>query len=91
MSSLLEYKKVLIMAFLKEDGSLDIERINELHLEEFTKKIELMAEDEYNEFVSKQMINESQEPIRIIEVDYTIEEDIKNNRMVFILKMEQSY
>ena len=79
------------MAFLKEDGSLDIERINELHLEEFTKKIELMAEDEYNEFVSKQMINESQEPIRIIEVDYTIEEDIKNNRMVFILKMEQSY
>lgn len=36
-----------------------------------------MAEDEYNEFVSKQMINESQEPIRIIAVDYTIEEDIK--------------
>lgn len=45
-----------------------------------------MAEDEYNEFVSKQMINESQEPIRIIEVDYTIEEDIKNNRMVIHLK-----
>ena len=45
-----------------------------------------MAEDEYNEFVSKQMINESQEPIRIIEVDYTIEEDIKNNRMVIHFK-----
>ncbi len=74
------------MAFLKEDAGLDIERINELHLEEFTKKIELMAEDEYNEFVSKQMINESQEPIRIIEVDYTIEEDIKNNRLVIHFK-----
>ena len=79
------------MAFLKEDGSLDIERTNKLHLEEFTKKIELMAEDEYNEFVSKQMINESQEPIRIIEVDYTIEEDIKKTEWLFILKMEQSY
>ena len=65
------------MVFLKEDGSLDVERINKLPLEEFTKKIALMDEDEYKEFVSKQIINESQEPIKTIDVNYTLEEDIK--------------
>lgn len=83
------------MVFLKEDGSLDIERINKLPLEEFTKKIALMDKDEYKEFVSKQIINESQEPIKTIDVNYTLEEDIKSNRMViakdFINKMKEKY
>ena len=83
------------MVFFKEDGSLDIERINKLPIEEFTNKIELMTEEEYKSFVSKQMINESQEPVRMVKVNYTIDEDIESNGMViaedFINKMRKKY
>ena len=83
------------MVFLKEDGSLDNERINKLPIEEFANKIELMTEEEYKAFVSKQMINESQEPVRMVKVNYTLEDDIKSNGMViaedFINKMRKKY
>lgn len=83
------------MVFLKEDENLDVERINNLPIEEFTNKIELMTEEEYKSFVSKQMINESQELVRMVKVNYTLKEDIESNGMViaedFINKMKEKY
>ena len=63
------------MALLKEDGSLDVERINKLPLEEYEKEIGALTQEQYKEYVSKLPINESNEPIRAIEVDYTLEDE----------------
>ena len=63
------------MALLKEDGSLDVERINRLPLEEYEKEIGALTQEQYKEYVSKLPINESNEPIRAIEVDYTLEDE----------------
>ena len=47
------------MALLKEDGSLDIERINKLPIEEYIKEIGTLMEEQYKEYLSKLPINES--------------------------------
>ena len=38
------------MALLKEDGSLDIERINKLPLEEYMEEIGGLTEEQYKEY-----------------------------------------
>ena len=58
----------LIMALLKEDGSLDVERINSLPREE--KHREICRE----EFLSKLQISESRYPMKIVEIDYKMED-----------------
>jgi hypothetical protein len=63
------------MALLKEDGSLDIEWINKLPLEEWMDVIGDMSKEQFDEYNSKTPLNESNEPIRPIIVDYTMEED----------------
>ena len=58
------------MALLKkEDGSLDVEHINKLPLEEYMDTIGDLSEEQYEEHLSKLPINESNEPIRVIKVD----------------------
>ena len=57
------------MALLKEDGSLDVEHINKLPLEEYMDAIGDLSEEQYEEYLSKLPINESNEPIRVIKVD----------------------
>ena len=57
------------MALLKEDGSLDVEHINKLPLEEYMDTIGDLSEEQYEEYLSKLPINESNEPIRVIKVD----------------------
>lgn len=57
------------MALLKEDGSLDVEHINKLPLEEYMDAIGDLSEEQYEEYLSKFPINESNEPIRVIKVD----------------------
>lgn len=83
------------MVYLKEDGSLDIEKINNLPLEDFTRVVESLTEKEYSYFASNQMINECIEPVRTINVDYTLEEDIQRNNIVivddFLNKMRENY
>ena len=69
------YKKRKTMALLKEDGSLDIEWINKLPLEEWMDVIGDMSKEQFDEYNSKTPLNESNEPIRPIIVDYTMEED----------------
>ena len=70
------------MAILKEDGSLDVERINNLPLEEYEEEIGTLTEEQYKEYVSKLPINESNEPMRAVVVDYTLEEELKRGSVV---------
>ena len=63
------------MALLKEDGSLDIERINALPLEEYMEEMGTLTQEQVKEYLSKLPINETKEPVRAIMVDYPMEED----------------
>ena len=70
------------MALLKEDGSLDIERINKLPIEEYMDVVGDLTEKQYEEYLSKLPINESNEPIRVIKVDRPMgvnADDVINN------------
>ena len=69
------------MALLKEDGSLDIERINKLPIEEYMEEVSNFTNEQREEYYSKSPINESTEPVRSVTVDYTLEEDIEKNGM----------
>ena len=44
------------MALLKEDGSLDIERINKLSLEEYMHEMGTLTQEQVNEYVSKRVM-----------------------------------
>lgn len=70
------------MALLKEDGSLDVERINQLPIDEYIHEIENLTNEQFEEYTSKRPINESKETTKAIFVDYTLEEDIERNGLV---------
>lgn len=63
------------MVFLKEDGSLDIERINKLPLEEYLDMMGDLTQEQIEEYLLKLPINESNESMKAILVDYPMEED----------------
>ena len=62
------------MALLKEDGSLDVERIRQLPFEEKKRELSRFTREQMNEYVSKIPINESHEPVKVVEVDYKMED-----------------
>lgn len=70
------------MIFLKEDGSLDIERINALPLLEYMNMIGDLTDEQMDEYRAKQPINESKGPKKIVHVDFTREEAIQRGWMV---------
>lgn len=70
------------MALLKEDGSLDIERINNLPLEEYMEEMGSLTQEQVKEYMSKLPINESKEPVTAIEVDYTLEDELKRGAVL---------
>ena len=57
------------MALLKEDGSLDVEGIQKLPYKEYLHEICNFTKEQYEEYVSKLPINESQETVTPIYVD----------------------
>lgn len=63
------------MALLKEDGSLDIEKMNSLPLEEWMDEMGDLTQEQVEEYLSKLPINESNEPMKAMVVDYPMEED----------------
>ena len=63
------------MALLREDGSLDVERINALPYEEYMDEIGSLTEEQIMEYISALPPDESKEPVRAVEVDYSMEED----------------
>ena len=63
------------MELLKEDGSLDIERINSLPLEERMGVIGELTEEHYNAYISSLPLNESSEPVHIIKSNRPMGDD----------------
>ena len=78
------------MAILKEDGSLDFERINKLPLEEYMEEMGTLTQEQVKEYISKLPINESKEPIQPVVVDYPMEEDGVDAE-VFLNKQRKKY
>lgn len=70
------------MVFLKEDGSLDIERINKLPLEEYMDMMGDLTQEQISEYVTKLPINESKDPMKAVIVDYTLEEEIERGGII---------
>lgn len=70
------------MALLKEDGSLDIERINNLPHEKYIEELESMTESQFKEYRASIPVNESKEPIQPVFVDYTLEEELARGAVI---------
>ena len=83
------------MVFLKEDGSLDIERINKLPIEEYMKMIGELTDEQYHFYVSTLPINEGHQLTKAIVVDYSMEDEIKRgtavNAEVFLEKLRKKF
>ena len=70
------------MVLLKEDGGLDIERINQLPFEEYTKEMGSLTEAQVNEYLSVLPINESNEPVQAVEVEYTLRDELEQGAVI---------
>lgn len=57
------------MEYLKEEGSLDVERINKLPIEEYMDIVGSLTEEQYNEYMSKLPIIETYELAHPMMVD----------------------
>lgn len=82
------------MALLKEDGSLDIERINSLPLEEYMDEMGTLTQEQVQEYLSKLPLNESNEPMQAVVVDYSLEEELERGAVIaedFINKKKKKY
>lgn len=80
------------MALLKEDGSLDIERINRLPYEDYMEEIENMTDEEYKEYCSKSPIIESYDPVIPIKVDYGFEDERSGvDADIFLSELKRKY
>lgn len=60
------------MEYLKEDGSLDVERINKLPLDERLHKIGRFTREQVEEYFSKCPVCHG--PIKPVKVDYKMED-----------------
>ena len=70
------------MALFKEDGGLDIERINQLPFEEYMKEMGSLTEAQVNEYLSVLPINESNEPVQAVEVEYTLRDELEQGAVI---------
>lgn len=61
--------------FLNEDGSLNVGRINKLPYEEYMDAMGMLTQEQIEEYNSKLPINESDEPMQAVWVDYSLEEE----------------
>lgn len=69
------------MIYLKEDGSLDIERINSLPPKEFVDAIVSFTNEQQDEYISKVSINECNKSVHPLVVD-DLDEFIARNGVV---------
>ena len=76
------------MDYLKEDGSLDIEKIRELPLEEKMKVIHALTKEQKKEYWSKVPFVGG--PPKVIKVDYPMEQD-GVDAYEFLEKMKRKY
>lgn len=62
---------------LKEDGSLDIERINNLPIDEYINVIENLTDSQQEYYNSQLPINEGKQNTKAVFVDHTLEDEFK--------------
>ena len=70
------------MDILKEDGSLDIERINDLPEKEYMEVIGSLSEEKFDEYLSGLPVNDSTKPFQPNRVDCSMEEYVKKYHLV---------
>lgn len=58
------------MVYMKEDSSLDIERINKLPVEEFMDRMGDLTPIQVKEYLSQLQISQSHEPMQPVKVNY---------------------
>ncbi len=66
------------MITLKADGSLDVERINQLPIEEYIEVIENLTEEQKQYYNSHLPPNDGHQHTTPVYVDHTLEEEIEN-------------
>lgn len=72
------------MVLLKEDGSLDVERINKLPIEEKMDVIRNLTSKQLDEYWDNHIIKESYGYTNTVVVDYTLDEELNNGAVVAI-------
>ena len=80
------------MVFLKEDGSLDVERINKLPIEEYMEVIGDLTKEQYEYYQSKTPINEGQQQTKVVEFlpwDELIERGIGVDADIFLNNLRE--
>lgn len=65
------------MVYLKDDGSLDVERINNLPIDEYINVIEDLTESQREYYNSKLPVNDGNQHTKAVFVDNTMEDEIK--------------
>lgn len=65
------------MVLLKEDGSLDMERINKLPINEWMNLMGDLTDEQFKEYQKKCPINEGLNSVMIHESNCTMEEDME--------------
>lgn len=72
------------MALLKEDGSLDVERINHLPLEEYKKEIFSLTSKQYEELIDnscKGLIMEKQQLVQAMQSTQSLQEELESGNV----------
>ena len=70
------------MVFLKDDGSLDIERLNALPIEEHMKMVGELSDEQLDQYKSTFPENDGTHHTIPIIVDYTLEDEIKRGGVI---------
>ena len=75
------------MALLKEDGSLDIDRINNLPKNDWMNLMGELTNEQFKEYKSKCPLNEGINSEIIYEVNCTMEEDMEGAGFIKVTDM----
>lgn len=70
------------MVFLKDDGSLDLVRINRLPVEEHMKMLGELTDEQCDYYLSTLPDDDSSDCPRNIFVDYTLEDELKRGSVI---------
>lgn len=77
--------------FLNENGSLNIERINKLPYEEYMDVMGMLTQEQVKEYNSKLPINESNEPMQAVWVDYGFDDKRSGvDAVAFLNKLKEN-
>lgn len=77
------------MALLKEDGRLDIERINSLSFDAYMDEMGTLTNEQIEEYLSKLPINESKQPMKAVIVESVEQYGVDADE--FLNKMRKKY